>query len=458
MTTARAAAVVVGGVTLGALASDWFAPMLEAGPGVGAAQWQDAVPVTALWGDSVDPSQLESSWQRRGREVAPPRCGALAERMAEIADARGARAPVEWRCGCSESGLGDRLKGVVAAWMLALVLGRPFLVESDRSFAAMAAAEFGAEPAVPELADWRTGYGAYVANATLRRGLMRSNRASDVLDNPGRYPVHDLTRPIEIKQTTPAKVALLRRFVTEVLNGDADVLSSEAYVGDGKNWTHDDAPLISDAFRRVVAHAHHCATRTLLRPSPGLRTLLNAELAQLPLQGRRPYFVGLHVRFGGRWKDFVRANDKEAHLVMACAWNATQHRRGRDTRPVWLAISDDPDRLARLVREFRNEPAISAAWREQAVIVQTSDVGQVAHTAARKAANSSSFDAIKRLWLDWFKIGEAHTCALIRSSFPRTACYASQHRDDDDGLIHQFVTRRDNRYARHSPACERAAQ
>ena len=71
-----------------------------------------------------------------------------------------------------------------------------------------------------------------------------------------------------------------------------------------------------------------------------------------------------------------------------------------------------------------------------------------------KSVNGSQVAATHRLWLDWFLQTEVHTCALIRSSFPRTACYTSARRNDGNGLVQQLVTKMDlGRYTRVRPSC-----
>lgn len=373
------------------------------------------------------------------------------------------RKPVVWRCGCKESGIGDRLKGIVAAWMLAMVLGRPFACEV---FPSMVELDYGVEPS---LMDWRKNYFDYVKGSPWGRSKnprpVWSNRAERALQDPGSK---DFTRAVEITQTTPAKINLLVAFVEQVMGEDGSMLKTEAYVGDGKEFTTDDATTISHPFRAVIARAHYCATRALFRPTPKLlgsidRTLLRAST--LGGQGKslatmaNPLLIGVHVRFGGKWKDRKRARDPDANNIIACAWNMTRvFAEAQRSAPVpragaiWLLASDNVERLQDLVDKYAADVAGTAAWEQHGVRRWAADEGIVEHVS--KSVKGSEVAATQRLWLDWFLMSEVHTCALIRSSFPRTACYTSRRRAKENGLVQQLVTKMDlGRYPRIIPEC-----
>lgn len=51
-------------------------------------------------------------------------CRGVVHRVAEINRVNASRKPVVWRCGACKNGLGDRLKGIMAAFMLSTILGR----------------------------------------------------------------------------------------------------------------------------------------------------------------------------------------------------------------------------------------------------------------------------------------------------------------------------------------------
>jgi hypothetical protein len=142
--------------------------------------------------------QYRSSWH--GSEAdALATCGTLADTLASQRARYGNRKPVVWRCGCKVSGLGDRLKGIIAAWMLANILERPFLCEP---FPSLAHHKHGVEPIG---LDWREGFATYMASE--RSGALFKNRAEAAFLSTAST---DYTRAIEIVQTTPAKVALVQ--------------------------------------------------------------------------------------------------------------------------------------------------------------------------------------------------------------------------------------------------------
>lgn len=406
---------------------------------------------------------FRSSWHT---EEFRDRCGGMVAKIKESEPMWAERAPVVWRCGCKESGLGDRLKGITAAWMLAVVLGRPFACDL---FPSMVELEYGVEPV---LVDWRKRYQEYVAaNPWKGKGgrPIWSNRAEAAMRKPDSK---DYSRAIEITQTTPAKIGLLKRFISEVLGKDPSILSTEKYVGDGKEFTSDDQTDSSHPFRAMIAHAHFCASRALFRPTAKLLELLDLSLREassglppklLPGPAGRggaaasatePFVIGVSARFGGRWKDRKRARDGDVNNIVSCAWNMSLAFRAEhpDRGVVWLLASDQIERLSGLIDTFAAKTAGSERWKEIGVSPFASKEGIIEHVV--KSVNGSEVLATKRLWLDWFLMSEVHTCALIRSSFPRTACYVSTRRDASNGLVQQLVTRMDlGRYPRIVPSC-----
>lgn len=425
----------------------------ESGAGVAAARAPASPPSTT---EPPPPTTMRSSWHA---EDFRQRCGGMEQALAKQTPLWADRQPVVWRCGCKESGLGDRLKGITAAWMLAMVLQRPFACEV---FPSMVELEYGVEPV---LVDWRTRYQDYVKSNPWSKAAGRarwSNRADSVMNSPD---ATNYGKAIEISQTTPAKIGLLTRFIREVLGGDPAILATETYVGDGKDFTSDDQTNSSHPFRAAIAHAHFCASRALFRPTPKLLTLLDQSLAEasnglppaLSLGGgavAEPLVVGVHARFGGRWKDRKRAKDTDVNNIVSCAWNMSRIFRAQNPRRgvVWLLASDQIERLSGLIDKFAEEVVGRAPWDEAGVSPWASKTGIIEHVV--KSANGSEVAATQRLWLDWFLMSEVHTCALIRSSFPRTACYVSARRDAGGGLIQQLVTRWDlGRYPRIIPRC-----
>eukprot|EP00039_Didymoeca_costata_P024273 m.9839 g.9839 ORF g.9839 m.9839 type:complete len:456 (+) comp4146_c0_seq1:206-1573(+) len=381
----------------------------------------------------------KSSWDNHYNQSLM-NCGNMLHVLEESRKEYNNRKPVVWRCGCKESGLGDRLKGITAAWMLAMVLGRPFACDL---FPAMESMEYGVDPVA---VDWRTRYKDYVATdpwgrSTKTRALWVNRAERALLHKDAR----DYTRAIEVTQTTPAKIALVSAFIREVLGGDASILLTEKYVGEGKEFTADDATNITHNFRSVIAHAHYCASRSLFQPTQSLLALLSSALNNAVHEHKNnPLIVGIHVRFGGKWKDRKRARDSNANNVIECAWNLTQYYK-HDV--VWLLASDDVERLNKLAVDYTQR--VNGTPR---VGIFAPSGGKVEHVI--KSKNGSDIEASKRLWLDWFLMSEVHTCALIRSSFPRTACYASLRRDNSNGIVSQFVTKMDlGMYPRVSPEC-----
>ena len=140
----------------------------------------------------------QSSWHGTQADALAT-CGKLAETLASQQERYKGRKPVVWRCGCKVSGLGDRLKGIVAAWMLANVLERPFLCDP---FPSIAQHTYGVEPVDH---NWRDGYAEYAASD--RVSAMFKTRAEAALLSSASS---DYTRAIEIVQTTPAKVSLVQ--------------------------------------------------------------------------------------------------------------------------------------------------------------------------------------------------------------------------------------------------------
>lgn len=392
---------------------------------------------------------FRSSWHISDKQALST-CGELSKLLVAQQRLYKDRQPVVWRCGCKVSGLGDRLKGIVAAWMLAMVLGRPFACETFPSFQEH---EYGIEPVG---ADWRVAYAAYIANgAKNRKSVLYRNRAEAVLQQ--RDQNKDFARPIEITQTTPAKVKLVEEFIDMMKLGlNSKILGTEPFVGDGKNFTNDDATLVSHEWRAVYAHATYCATRSLFRPTKPLTILLDKTLAkahQVVGDVHNPYILGMHIRFGGKWNDRKRARDSDALRIIECAWNMTQNRIA-STQPgaIWTLASDDVERLRKLVMEFASDRTLEK-WRAGRIVLATGDGGLVEHVS--KSANGTAVDAVRRLWHDWFLISEAHSCALVRSSFPRTACYTSTRRVQNSGLVQQMVTSLDlGRYSRIVPVCD----
>ena len=381
---------------------------------------------------------LRSSWHA-GEYSLQQSCGGMLTALERSRPMYADRQPVVWKCGCKVSGLGDRLKGVLAAWMLAMVLGRPFLVENGGGFQSMADLEHGVEPS---LIDWRTGYAAYTKGP--RRNVLRTNRASRMLGN---QEAQDYDRPIEVvDQTTPAMVPLVKAFIEKVLGGNGSLLETEYFVGTTKqDFTADDATLISHPFREVYAHAHFCATRALFRPTPKLAGLIDGTLARVTKQfTAEPFVVGIHIRFGGKWKDPVRARDVDAQAIIDCAWNMTRSRSagvGGSPGALWLLASDNVERLDQLIAGFRAKPDLAPLWEGERISIGIPEGGKVEHVS--KSANGTEDASIQRLWHDWFLMSEAHACTLVRSSFPRTACYTSSRRDWARGLVQQSVTKKD---------------
>ena len=448
-----------------AAAADILQQMTPASPaGADAAQATDAPPLPLAPTPAptpAPPEPLRSSWHN---ETFEQECGGMADVIRKINTEYKDRAPVVWRCGCKESGLGDRLKGVVAAWMLAMVLGRPFACEV---FPSMVELEYGVEPA---LMDWRSNFFDYQKNAAWAGGKsprpVWSNRAERAMNDRA---AKDYSRAVEITQTTPAKIDLLVAFIEQVMGEDGALLKTEPYVGDGKEFTSDDATTISHPFRAVIARAHYCATRALFRPTPKLVGSIDRTLAQAGELGARkgavlpsmsdPLIIGIHIRFGGKWKDRKRAKDPDANNIIECAWNMTRHFAAAQQQAaapragaVWLLASDNIERLQALVDTFAADVAGDAPWDQHGVRRWAADEGIIEHVV--KSANGSDVEATRRLWLDWFLMSEVHTCALIRSSFPRTACYVSRRRENENGLVQQLVTKMDlGRYPRIIPQC-----
>jgi hypothetical protein len=361
----------------------------------------------------------------------------------------------------------------MAAWMLATILERPFLCEV---FPSVAELDLGIEPVY---VDWRHGYTEYSKQKGSVK-VLKTNRASRFLNHP---QATDYTVAIEITQTTPAMVPLVKAYIEKVLLGNGSILDTEEFVGNGKQFTDDDASLISHQFRNTYAHAHYCATRSLFRPTKAMLHLIDTTLERFALKDTpSPFTIGVHVRFGGKWNDRKRARDSDAIHIVRCGWNMTQSAaRGsnllgdtnnystatatatnQNTPPIkglrppqptlWLLASDNIQRLGEIISHFAKQELPQGAWENANITLGINEGGEVEHVS--KSDNGTSTASIQRLWHDWFLLSESHTCTLVRSSFPRTACYASKRRDDAEGLVQQMVTTLDlGRYPRHNPVC-----
>jgi hypothetical protein len=160
---------------------------------------------------------------------------------------------------------------------------------------------------------------------------------------------------------------------------DGDVLSTEAFVGDGKNFTNDDATLLSHRWRAAYAQATFCATRSLLRPTAAMLALLDETLtaathsgdvnngtniittsiggavgtaASAAVDSAEPFVIGMHVRFGGKWQDRMRARDTDALKIIQCAWNMTSLRSAQTGE----CLSKTPFTFARFLARLRLPP------------------------------------------------------------------------------------------------------
>ena len=135
----------------------------------------------------------------------------------------------------------------------------------------------------------------------------------------------------------------------------------------------------------------------------------------------------------------VRYGSKKDTTRLTAAKKMTSVRKGRKE-----------NKLVQLVQAHK--ATVAPAWASLDVRIILSSEGKVEHLT--KSDGGTEAVALHRLWHDWFLLSEAHTCTFVRSSFPRTACYASLRRQRTDGLIHQFVTTLDlARYARTTPDC-----
>lgn len=118
--------------------------------------------------------------------------------------------------------------------------------------------------------------------------------------------------------------------------------------------------------------------------------------------------------------------------------------------PLWYIASDQPLRIIELINKFAETN--KQEWQNHVVHVLVTSTGKVEHLT--KSDSGEDPDSVLRLWLDWFLLSESHTCAFVRSSFPRTACYASFHRQLAKGLVQQMVTNQDlGRYQRIKLNC-----
>lgn len=419
------------------------------------------------------------------------------------------RSPVVWMCGCG-NGLGDQLKGMTASFMLAAVLGRPFVMEPSR---ATEQHEIGIEPA---LVDWRAGmicpnlvdfpcnifidYSVYyLLNHLLYLLLLlfldyavyEKNHHQARVSFPTTEPVLQAlqfipeTTAIEIRDIMPANSTLLKLFLENVLQINATLFDKEPYL---LRYSDDDNPKITHALRTLVGHAHFCATRAFLKPTPRLLNMLDHTLNSFhfvntpqvahtrevnyvnyvhkypkdarTVRARIPFFVGVHVRFGGRWNDRKRGTEGDARDILRCAWNLTtvhanitlvEHRNTLIEPVVWLMASDQPELLQTVSKEFTSN--LGDSWRRYGVHILSATGGKVEHLT--KSEQGQEAAALERLWHDWFLLSESHTCTFVRSAFPRTACYASLRRIKSKGLVYLSVVQKDlGRYAKIVPLCE----
>lgn len=300
----------------------------------------------------------------------------------------------------------------------------------------------------PALVDWRHGFTAFNQSRTGQH-LVRGHKASSLLQM---RQILDETNSVESLDITPPDKAILQPFITDVMGLNASILNTEVYL---PQYSDDDSSLISHAFRALVAHATFCATRALFRPTAAILDVIETSVL-LNLPDSSTFLLGLHVRYGGLWQDRVRASDVDARRIVECAFNMSHARTSvagllAPSKIVWLMASDQLERLQAGVAAFAKQRGED--WDNLSIETRTSaSFGKVEHVA--KSSSGEDEGALDRLWLDWFLMGEVHACTFVRSSFPRTACYASVRRQASSGLVQQSVTSVDlGRYAQTIPNC-----
>jgi hypothetical protein len=176
-------------------------------------------------------------------------------------------------------------------------------------------------------------------------------------------------------------------------------------------------------------------------------------------QSPRETTVAVHVRFGGRWGDPLRATDEDAAALLHCAWNVTVvkarrrrqgggHGGGKAVVLAWHVASDDQQRLLRVLqREIAprvlGEPGLTLRVRWVAHGVEShigkwglaaGDTGDALPMQPRQQPQGaeSAADkqrAVERLWLDFFHLANADVCVLVGSGFPLMACRMSRRID-----------------------------
>ena len=421
-------------------------------------------------GPTRDDMSTKSSWRTDEWRALCPRIVQWWRRVASSG-----RAPVLQRV--TDSGLGDRLRSIQRAFLLAYVSNRPLALQDERGDFPPSILEESLIAWRPLAAQYGGAYDAY-------------HSANDAFE---RLMTQDDGRAIAIRRTAFPwqREALDEAFWTQWHRDDVD---SERRA----QWINETAPMAGwlDGDSEV-AHLRFCVLRALLKPTPVIIDALDAKLGraaagmrtawrkandQMSTSGARrrrvasrsillrrnsdeealpaPRYVSVQMRFGGTFHgahDPKRAGPADLAWGVACARNVSRLQRkpidvssaekstpsesadtgGCPSATVLLLASDHADKLwdsvtAGLVGSVRAQGSGDGGGGGAACVVMESE-GTVGHIYKDK---SKDIDAVReRTWLDWFLLAEAHDCVFISSGFAGSACAASLRRQRDGGRV-----------------------
>eukprot|EP00035_Acanthoeca_spectabilis_P035494 m.35003 g.35003 ORF g.35003 m.35003 type:complete len:431 (-) comp7397_c0_seq2:2669-3961(-) len=342
---------------------------------------------------------LRSSWTK----TLPPQCARIVQRVEFCEQSQ--RAPLEaimlgHRKNPGKNGLGDRMKGLLGASVVALRLCRPFRMS-------LKADVFDPKLAVSFVYDWNRPWQHFFD--LKKKGLRTYTRFSKV-------NIASLSEQNE----------------TVLLAMDGGYFAQWDVVGDdliaGLTRGVRGLQKGKDAQRALVLM---CMGRALLRPSqPVLNSISNllrgASNSAVTSATREPLLLGLHARYAGKFEKNARTRMTPAQVTaqvwcawnMSMSWNNEVNRGGKPNSVFWLIASDKPDKLIQVINAFLILRAKENTSLNVTVIRNTE--GTVKHVKASVAR-----EVISRLWADWFLLSEATTCCYGPSGFPQSACTMS---------------------------------
>ena len=182
--------------------------------------------------------------------------------------------------------------------------------------------------------------------------------------------------------------------------------------------------------RTCVAHSLFVPHRSVLADLDGLLAVVGGVDAPAETSGRAPgtLLLGLHARYGDGAIDRsgtgdLRMSPSQVDQQVECAWAMTkawENEAGNAaTHAAWLIASDRPDLFFSTVKAYTKAHPLSRA----SIVVLDNKAGHEKESLHIK--DDASESVIRRMWLDFFMLGEATCCSYGRSGFPELACSVS---------------------------------